>query len=170
MTSQSHKVLTFSIVTALTGNIVAGLLSSFGAVIPDIIEEFDPEKMKHDKNQFIKWIKIHRKISHWPVLYSIAFCISFTIYLIQKNIICYISNYLLIGCLFHIIEDAMSGKVPLCSAGKRSFGIRFIKTGSWIEHLFTGTTSVFLLYLSKERIIESLRSLSILIGQHLKNP
>lgn len=162
MTWYSHKLVTFSIVLATSGDLILGFLSSAFSVIPDSLEGFDYESER--------WKKNHRRISHWPVLYLIlliAGTISLlsiqvkfwkvSLYKIIPNLIndldklpYGIVGYLLLaiglGGLLHVFEDALSAKVPLLHPTRRTFGIHLIKTGSTLEYLISTTFLIATLY------------------------
>jgi inner membrane protein len=54
----------------------------------------------------------------------------------EKLIVFFIFSALSLGCLFHILEDAVSGRVPLWHPTKRTFGVRLIRTRSFLEYVF----------------------------------
>lgn len=129
----NHKILTFSIIWSITDSITASIISAFGSVFPDAIEFF--------VYYIFPLKRTHRTWSHW-----------FIIYLIPLILICFISNkifaffikFFLIGALFHIAEDSITGKVPGVIL-KKKIGFRFFKTGSFEEYLFTFTFSSILI-------------------------
>lgn len=141
----THRVITGSLVFAVTGNIVAAITAIEGSVFPDRIEMVCP---------FIH----HRTLGHWWVLYTIPLILLFLfseIHLI-KGAFDYIkifqhmdfylagiqifSNLLIwyfIGSLCHIIEDALTGYIPILNpCQKKGFTVRAFYTGSEKEISF----------------------------------
>ncbi|MCD6397189.1 MAG: hypothetical protein J7L71_06585 [Spirochaetaceae bacterium] len=141
----SHKIITFSAVYLLTDSLPAGIISALGAVFPDVIE-----------GRYRK--KTHRRLSHWCVTYFVV-CIA--VYVInlhsemqdifflstKKFFSWFIKNenefsfsafsyfvfWFSVGCIFHILEDALTGKVPFLNPQKRTFGIYLFRVGSFAE-------------------------------------
>lgn len=170
----NHRVVSGMAVYMLTHDVVASLVTTATSVFPDWIEgeEFNSS--------------IHRKISHWMLLYAVpAFLffaylyfshrfISATAYffvnfsaldttqadlndvyqralsilfsdsdlsnphLTNVNFILNLFFYALLGPVFHILEDALCGKVPFMSFKKRH-GVRFFNVSSFKEYLFAAS-------------------------------
>jgi inner membrane protein len=122
------------------------LIASIGSIIPDFIEG---EGFLYD---YEKWMRSHRTYSHWFVPYAVLFLISFIgmgweVWSLVKSellflpnekekILFFILSALSLGCLLHILEDAVSGKVPLWHPKKRTFGVRLVRTRSFAEYVF----------------------------------
>jgi inner membrane protein len=146
MTWKSHKFLTLVLVWALTHNVFYSLIASLGAIIPDFVEG------KGFLYNYERWMRYHRTYSHWFIPYAVVFLISclgmgWEIFELMKSnflffpnqeklIVFFIFSALSLGCLFHILEDAISGKVPLWHPSKRTFGVRLIRTRSFWEYVF----------------------------------
>jgi len=150
MTWKSHKLLTLVLVWAFTHNVFYSFIASMGAIIPDFLEG------KGFLYDYEKWMRTHRTYSHWFIPYAIIFLISFlgmgkeTFTLMKldflyfpslspgqgKVVLFFILSALSLGCLLHILEDAVSGKVPLWHPKKRTFGVRLIRTRSFLEYVF----------------------------------
>jgi inner membrane protein len=97
-------------------------------------------------------MRAHRTYSHWFIPYVVLFLISLVgmgkeIFILMKLnflyfpsqervILFFIVSAISLGCLLHILEDAVSGKVPLWHPTKRTFGIRLIRTRSFMEYVF----------------------------------
>jgi inner membrane protein len=146
MTWKSHKLLTLVLVWAFTHNVFYSFIASVGAIIPDFLEG------KGFLYDYEKWMRAHRTYSHWFIPYAIIFLISlfgmgketfilmkldFLYFPSQERIaLFFILSALSLGCFLHILEDAVSGKVPLWHPKKRVFGVRLIRTRSFLEYVF----------------------------------
>jgi inner membrane protein len=122
------------------------LIASIGSIIPDFVEG------KGFLYDYEKWMRAHRTYSHWFIPYAVLFLISLVgmgkeIFILMKLnflyfpsqervILFFIVSAISLGCLLHILEDAVSGKVPLWHPTKRTFGIRLIRTRSFMEYVF----------------------------------
>jgi inner membrane protein len=53
-----------------------------------------------------------------------------------KELVLFILSALSLGCLLHILEDAVSGKVPFLHPTRRVFGVRLVRTRSFMEYVF----------------------------------
>jgi inner membrane protein len=146
MTWKSHKLLTLVLVWAFTHNVFYSFIASVGAIIPDFLEG------KGFLYDYEKWMRTHRTYSHWLIPYAIVFLICF-LGMGKENFVLMRSDFLYfpsqerivlffmfsalsLGCLLHILEDAVSGKVPLWHPKKRVFGVRLIRTRSFLEYVF----------------------------------
>jgi inner membrane protein len=122
------------------------LIASIGSIVPDFIEG------KGFLYDYEKWMRSHRTYSHWFIPYAVLFLISFIgmgwevwglvksgiLFLPNEKgkILFFILSALSLGCLLHILEDAVSGKVPLWHPKKRTFGVRLVRTRSFAEYVF----------------------------------
>ncbi len=158
----NHKLLTGLTIFLATSDPLATVSSMIGSIFPDSIEgkTFNP--------------KIHRTHSHWFVYYvTIATIISLYIMYttkimniyninIYKTIMHYgigiINNkivislfilYFFIGCIFHILEDAVCGKIPLFNPNKKEFGIRLFVVGSIREYFFVACCIFIMFFIKK---------------------
>jgi len=156
----SHKLLTGSIVFAMTGSILPSLAAIVGSIIPDSVEGFP------DDSNRAAWRKRHRKLSHWPILYALitAALIGYAHYygvhdLLFANLpniifspiqnlsqIIYAVSFIFLGALLHIIEDAFCGKVPLLDPYKQTIGIKLFYVGSAKEYAYVFALSALLVY------------------------
>ena len=146
MTWKSHKLLTLVLVWAFFHNVFYSFIAGIGAIIPDLLEG------KGFLYDYERWIQRHRTYSHWFIPYAVVFLVSFLgmgkeVFELmrldflffpnqEKLILFFILSALSLGCLFHILEDAVSGKVPLWHPTKRTFGVRLIRTRSFLEYVF----------------------------------
>jgi len=153
----NHKAITFSVAYYLSGNIFYSLISALGAVFPDWVEGFNYS----DPN----WKKRHRTYSHWWVLYVAILLVTTFIFLskfhvdfrnikevvISKTIpldnIAYLSYsvffWFVVGCLFHIVQDAFTGSIPVLSPTKKVNWFRIVRTGTIWEYI----ASIVLIFL-----------------------
>ena len=138
--------MTLVLVWAFTHNFLYSLIASIGSIVPDFIEG---EGFLYD---YEKWMRSHRTYSHWFVPYAVLFLVSFIgmgweVWSLVKSellflpnekgkILFFILSALSLGCLLHILEDAVSGKVPLWHPKKRTFGVRLVRTRSFTEYVF----------------------------------
>lgn len=146
---ENHKIVTISIVYLFTSNVISALVAGFGAIFPDLIEGSTVNSSRH------------RTVSHWFPLYLIPlifviFSFSGEPYLLSLSevvnnledllvqeksyyIVKVFSLWFLIGCLFHIFEDSLTGRIPLKTPFRKVllFRRRFFYTGSFKEYLFS---------------------------------
>ena len=114
----NHNIVTFSTVYMFTNDLCAASMSLLGAVFPDFAEG---KPTQGSSAQYWRWRKQHRGFSHWLFLahpMGATFCL-----------------YFLIGCILHILEDAICGKVPFFSL-KKKYGIKCFEVGGVLEYLF----------------------------------
>lgn len=136
----AHKVT--SGVTALACG--CGLMETFaivaGSVFPDLIEI----RIARNNPFIIRYI--HRRFTHWWVLYLIG--IIYLLYSYSTSISRLLAFFLL-GCLAHIFQDSLTmGGVPVLNPFKPSFAHKLFYVGSLKELLYTlGYTSLCLLYI-----------------------
>lgn len=151
----NHKLITFSLVFLITDNIVSSSIAALGSVFPDKLEMNPFETLNKNKDKkTIQLAKDHRKTSHWFVLYlvpalilllylkSYVFLSTKEFILLAKNIYqnsvlfaSYVFFFFFVGCLLHIFEDALTGKVPLLNPKKKNFTLKITYTGSLSEYL-----------------------------------
>lgn len=118
MTWISHKILSASLVFTATKDASAIIPTMIGSIFPDLIEYFMPGG----------WRKNHRGISHWFVVYIALLIIAL---LVGSRIL----TYFFIGCILHIVQDMISGTVPLLSNNR--MGVKLIRNGYIGEYLIT---------------------------------
>lgn len=132
----NHEIVTGVLVYAVTEDPLLSVFSMAGAILPDKVEG---SPFKKSKKEYWKWRQRHRTWSHWPVIYFALWCL--TKYLLaQPEYAAFtdplrIAEYMMIGSLLHIAEDAVCGKVPLLSP-KKKVGIRLFKVGTTGEYIF----------------------------------
>lgn len=132
----NHEIVTGVVVYAVTENPLYAIYSMAGAILPDKVEGSPFKKSKKD---YWKWRQRHRTWSHWPVLYLLLY--TFVKYLLAQPEyaafadIFRIAEYVAIGSLLHIAEDAVCGKVPLLTP-KKKVGIRLFRVGTTGEYIF----------------------------------
>ena len=149
----NHHIVTGSLIFAITGgNFLCTAISMAGSVLPDMLEGKHPE----DPDNTINWARFHRRLSHWFVPYGIAFLVcglgslfsgsSSTIAI--DNIVTLILqgkvvgpvftmfSFLAVGCLFHIVEDALCGSIPSINP-RRRIGMSLFRVGSFREYVFS---------------------------------
>lgn len=161
----SHKIITGAAVYAITGNIVATIPAIAGSIFPDVIEGM-PDTT--DESKYNEWRKQHRKLSHWFVIYlhgAVVFLFlaynsnigSVTLHSIHEAFFnesamyptaAYLLGWFCIGCLMHIAQDAVSGKVPSLNPKKR-IGVRLFSVGSIMEYIVViGVLAILISYTS----------------------
>lgn len=158
----SHKAITGAIIWGLTTNPILTAASVIGSTFPDWIET--PPWAYSNKYQYLKhhrkgshWFvpylvaavfvslfvigtgAYHNIILHYfngnNVIYSILHYLHFynVKYFIINNV-ALVGLFLLIGCLFHIIEDGITGKIPGLHI-RDKIGVRLFKVGSIQEYM-----------------------------------
>ncbi|MGC8766965.1 MAG: metal-dependent hydrolase [Brevinematia bacterium] len=152
----NHKAVTFSVVYLLSSNLFASLISAVGSTFPDAIEGTDFKSAS--------WKKNHRKFSHWGIMYLFLIFVCFIIggglkvlkfnpnefvpfftsvlkgqanYIEGIKVLSKFLFWFFVGGFFHILEDAITGKVPLINPTKKTFGVRLFPVGSMQEYLLT---------------------------------
>lgn len=158
----SHKLLTGAVLYAVTGNFIITGLGVLGSTFPDFIEGRPP---KYGTKEYQEWRKKHRQESHWLIPY-LAITIAGFYYLHtfgfvtislnkllsmlehwQNNIdilIIHLISCFTLGCVMHILEDAVCGRVPLLMRKPR-IGIRIFRVGSIWEYILVFPISVFII-------------------------
>lgn len=115
-----------------TNDLLLTTSAMIGSIIPDALE-FPPW---HYKDKW-SYLKQHRKITHWIVPY--LFLIAYTLYLRNVDSITFINTIglgILLGAIFHILEDVICGTVPSLDPRKR-IGVLLFKTGDVIEYFLS---------------------------------
>lgn len=154
----NHKLLTGSIVYAITGNSVMAIFSAVGSIIPDAVEGFPTQ------SNYYQWRQSHRQKSHWFVPYLLTFFL-FQSYnflhplpasfyqlwsMAQRSFLNNLPIYswliaaLALGACLHIVEDAFCGKIPGLILKER-IGIKLFYVGSLKEYVYVLPISALLL-------------------------
>ena len=164
----SHRLITTSIIFALTGKPVPCVFAYMGSTLPDSLEFILPESMR----------KSHRSHSHWWVYYAAFAAISYFVLHFYRVDVCspmnlayvnhmrHYGNYaalcaalihpiifwLCIGALFHIVEDMVTAPVPLWTPHKKAapLGVWF-SAGSKKEFIFAFTVFIVLAFVGLYR-------------------
>ena len=134
MTWLSHRIVTGMTVVAVTQNVWFAVASVLGSTFPDRVEQWIPGG----------WQRHHRRTSHWWPVYLLPLCICIGYYYFYYGTWFWHADeyfrplilgiWFLIGCLAHILEDAVSGKVPLRNPNTpRAVLPRLFYTGSLSE-------------------------------------
>lgn len=158
----SHKLATGAILYAVTGNFIITGLGVLGSTFPDFIEGRPP---KPGTPAYQQWRKRHRQHSHWLLPYLLVALAGFyylhTFGIITISLdkllsmlehwpsnIALLSVHLLscfaLGCMLHILEDSICGRVPLLLLKPR-IGLRLFRVGSIWEYLLVFPAGVFLI-------------------------
>lgn len=150
----NHKVITFGIIFLLTHDFVKSFISMTGSIIPDAVEGYN-----YGSEQ---WKTRHRKLSHWLLGYVLLLggLIGYSLFMQKgifiwnikyndlisnivrgdiENTVLFVSIFLILGSVLHILEDSISGKVPFVSPKQRTFGAKLIPTGSFYEYMLAWT-------------------------------
>ena len=129
MTWSSHRVITFVSVVLYTQDVWKASAAMMGSTFPDRVERWISGS----------WQRHHRKASHWfplylLVLFGLFVCPVYNEF--QANLVSFFRWYVF-GCLAHIIEDSVCGRIPLFLPGKPKWICpRLFYTGGWGENLF----------------------------------
>ena len=114
MTGVSHSIVTFATLYVATHNVFIAGSAMLGSLFPD-------------KSEGLFWQSAHRSCSHWFVLY-----VAGLIPMMRRFLFWFAA-----GGLFHILEDAICGPVPVLYPTKRMTVLpRLFKVGSVGECLF----------------------------------
>lgn len=110
MTWRSHRILTGITVLFVTHDVWYTLASVCGSTFPDRVETFG----------FGDWRRHHRKLSHWFVLYVVLLGLVEVLFaMFGRNIqFLFFLKWFFVGCLCHILEDAVSGRIPVWRPGQ----------------------------------------------------
>lgn len=143
----NHKLCTFGTVLMLTGNIAGAFISMCTSCLPDRLEGRPPDQ-KSDSNAYWQWRKRHRGYSHWLALYVVLLVVYiYGCRFANMNKVYSVAYaygvFLFLGCILHIFEDAVCGKVAWLLPGQKH-GIRLFKVGSWQEYFFVFAWLIFL--------------------------
>ena len=138
----THQTVTFALTLYITHNPLLSLVSALGSVLPDSLE------FKIYGYPVPIWK--HRRILHWPLPYLFLSLISFLkakAYTFSlpvvfrkgfpnewQTIVFIVAGWFFAGAVFHILQDALCGTVPLFHPRKRNFGKRLFTVGSFPEH------------------------------------
>jgi len=156
----NHKIITFTTVYLFTSNFLSSCIAAAGSIIPDLLEgRFDFSKKviqvnRNRKNSPPKW---HRTITHWFPVYLFVMLFSL-LHLREANTVrvanlpVHLENLLLgtsdtlfyfalfwlsFGSFMHIIQDSLTGRVPLFNPFRKSFTMKIMRTGSVAEYLLS---------------------------------
>lgn len=159
----SHKMATGAFLYTVTGNLLISALGVLGSTFPDFIEGRPPQQGTPAYNS---WRKKHRGLSHWLIPYltitilGLKYLNSFHITTISANkiipliqnwqynidiIIVHFLTYWCTGCVLHILQDSICGRVPLITPYQK-IGVRLFKVGSIWEYLLVFPTSVLFIF------------------------
>lgn len=167
---KSHNLVTGVAVFGLTGNLIATVSAIQGSVLPDAIEFFFPKK----------WIR-HRGITHWFPVYLMPVMVLYIIMsrwgvspvlsineimeLLQSGSLEFITKtvgmsyifWVLVGALFHILEDTLTGYIPIFSPYDRTKFHIFFYPGAPKEYLFDFVFTVTVLGLKLYQILSEIK-------------
>ena len=149
----NHEIVTGVIIYTATDDSFFVICSMIGAIIPDKVEGSPPKESK----AYWKWRTKHRTYSHLPIIYLTIFGIFslltqpaiqdlIPIFSTASNspggyeLLMKIINsvrYICIGCLLHIAEDGICGKVPIIFP-KKKYGLKLFKVGTTRENVVVG--------------------------------
>lgn len=148
----THKVLTFAAVSFLTDSVLCAVAAACGSVLPDRLEF-----VLYGKN-IPPWK--HRRWSHWPLPYAFLSVLFWGLsgrsfpFLFAKDYpsLSFVFAFLgwtSAGAHMHILQDALCGRVPFWSPGKKTFGMRLFRVGSHTEKvlLVAGILALVLKYI-----------------------
>lgn len=149
----SHRIVTGASVFALSQNLIGSFAAVSGSTFPDALDMTFPLK--------------HRGISHWFVIYLVPLILDyyflmdrylllrfpdfidlFSVFPLTFAIRYLIGNYLFwffVGCLFHILEDSLTGYIPIRSPSDKVSIYHPFYTGSSKETAFVSVWGIFCL-------------------------
>jgi len=142
----SHKALGISIGLYANYNVYGVIGITIGSILPDIIDIF----LSGSNNKFFSII--HRKISHWWLVYAVLIYLSYhkiLYHIVINQAVFYIS----FGAIIHILFDSLTKSgVPLLNPFKQDLKIGVITTGSILEYIVVTIITTTLLYVKYHRI------------------
>jgi inner membrane protein len=115
-----------------------------------------------DYEESMEWRKRHRRLTHWFVPYAVlalaCFVIAKVLHAPPVDVAALVQvvaettysplfplfGFVFLGGLFHILEDAICGKVPSLNPRKR-IGVRLFKVGSFGEYLVSSSCIIAIL-------------------------
>lgn len=174
MTNLSHFLIAGLVSFKLTHNTPFAITVATGSVLPDYLELAVLPRRKQnfpsDPLRDYVFNKIHRKLTHWFLLYTVVavLCVAVTpkvlsyiklngledyrtvlVFMLSgcKSAGSFVGLGISLGALSHILLDSLSGKVPSLSPFSRRVGVNWIRTGSVQEFLFLVTVGAFVLLL-----------------------
>ena len=149
MTWKTHKLITFTTVLALTGNVLWSALAAAGSVLPDALEFFlygrDVPSWKHRRHTHVLFLWIGLAVIVFPLAYnSSAWAIVISLGTLSLHswfarlrevtfsyqLMLVFLFWVLIGGALHCLEDALTGHIPLRDPRRKSFGVCLFKTRS----------------------------------------
>ena len=142
----NHEIVTGILVYAFAGGDFASTLAAMaGGLFPDMLEGRPSEH----ENELRKWRALHRGVSHWFVPYAViaATMTVQSVFHLSRGTprrVLSLLGYSALGCLFHITEDSLCGRVPSFDPHTR-IGLRFFTVGSPKEYRFTFSFAALLL-------------------------
>ena len=90
---KNHKICNLALVYGLTGDVRVTLLSTVGAILPDVLE-------------CNGWLFRHRTVTHYPWIYLAFLACAGTYTHTSWGL--YIAFWLVVGCTLHLVLDALS--------------------------------------------------------------
>ncbi len=132
----SHKLCNASVVFALTGNLPVTLLTTVGAVLPDVMEG---------------GIVPHRTVTHYPIVYALPLVALLPFY--GKSFPAYALVWVVAGCLSHLFFDSLSkgGISVLQPFTKTKVALNLYVTQRFSEFCFVGLVVVVFNAISRAR-------------------
>ena len=168
MVWKSHQAVTAVTVYAVTRNIPATIIATMASVFPDWIEFHIPfinwESFHRTYCHFwafyaIPLIALYLFMGAVGIpLFGSGAEFSKSIFSLKVElsgsqpfymakdfppIVCNVGFWFLIGCLMHIAEDAICGRIPITHPTQRAHLIRFFYTGGLGEAMFVGIYCLF---------------------------
>lgn len=148
---RNHKIQSFVIGFFLSKDFVTSIVISAGSIFPDLIE-----------GKKINSRKFHRTVTHWFPVYLIPLILvwlwnGFSVKTVYSSMF-YVKggegvfvNFLfwfLVGCLLHVVQDALTGNIPILHPAKKRKIVKISKTGGILEYVLTFLLIVaFVVYL-----------------------
>ena len=166
---KSHQVVTAVTVYAATRNVPATVITTAASVFPDWIEFYVPftrwESIHRTYSHFwmfyffsLVFLYHVMNASGIPIFTSVGEYISALkifksevggdapFYMVASffPLFCNIGFWFLIGCLMHIAEDAICGRIPILRPTQRAHIVRIFYTGGISEGIFVGLYTLIL--------------------------
>lgn len=140
MTFLSHQLIGAATASVLGYDYLSIALVTAGSIMPDVFDRAASFKTDALFNL------VHRKMSHWWLIYVVALVITKMQLLPWDNVNYYVFC-LSLGSILHIICDAMTEMgVPVLNPIKLDFRLKWFRVGSFKEYVISFAYALPLLY------------------------
>ena len=134
---RNHKLCTVCVVFAATGRLLPAFIAGLGSILPDVLEA---------------GLVRHRTLTHWPFVYAALILSIVPAIRLVSWWAWLIVGCLLIGCILHLAEDALSkGGIPLFNPAGKKYGLGWYITDTITETFVSAGIVLVALYVAGRR-------------------